>query len=86
MNDKLDEAAKASCEADHDPVPEWDVRSDDFKEGYRKRVRATIAAVREPSEEMLAHAANSPTMRLAATAHWQAMIDALLAETEKTDA
>lgn len=91
MNDMIESAAKALYESIDDN--HWDDEAayniELFRDEARTMVRSAIAALREPSEEMvskawelLQHTKYRPT---SGKECWQAMIDALLAETEKTD-
>lgn len=88
MTDMIEKVARALAIADDkDPdAPAW-VRYPGpetfgicWRDQYEDKAKAAIEAMREPTDEMVAAAATSPTLQLAAMAIWQAMIDSILSE------
>ena len=80
MDELIDKIARALF--DEDPIPMQMFDADDL----RALARAALEAIEqdgrwavvpvEPTDEMLARAANSPQFQMAAKAFWQAMIAA----------
>lgn len=93
MNDTIDNACKAFYESFFTGMPSnlWADLPESMRVKYHDNMRAAIAALREPTPEMI-HAAEMTgliggdrgSFRHAVIVY-TAMIDALLAETEKTD-
>lgn len=75
----------------------FELQPDDYRNGWIRRADAALAAIEasglvvvpvEPTEEMIAEAANSNTMRLVARAHYKTMLTArprYLSPTDKSD-
>ena len=80
---KLDDACRALVTA-QSGADDWDALDDELKDQIRGEIRAVFQAVREPSEGMVDAGFKARdhgmTMGQAATATFQAMIDALISE------
>jgi hypothetical protein len=59
----------------------WDETSERFRDDYRRRARAAIAALREPTEAMILAGVHHDNMGDMA-GRWRAMIDAALWRTK----
>lgn len=83
----MNEALERACIAAHwdrwggagtiDPVSAWQVLPADAKESWRSQISAAIAALREPSEAVIAAGHNNGRWGTILEV-WQAMIDEIL--------
>lgn len=94
MSEMVERVARAICAADDEPWDELGETSEDnapfgySRQWYRGLARAAIAAMREPTEEMISgegvhehvHWDYSCYVCGGAQEHWYAMIDAALKE------
>jgi hypothetical protein len=82
-NPMIEQVAKAIHEAlgptsDVDPPLPWDMTAEPWREDARRLARTAIAAMREPSEAVLAAGPGEPYMD---TYVWARIIDAALKDT-----
>jgi hypothetical protein len=82
MNEMIDRLAKRLCTCDEqDGAAPWDYHDAKQQEGYRDRVRALVAAMREPTEAMVDEGRRSQGISEADDlVCWGAMIDEALRE------
>jgi hypothetical protein len=78
MSEMVERVAKSLWAETRPPYLKWDEAFPVILDSYRHQARAAIAAMREPTEEMLVAASRE----VVSEAKWRAMIDAALNEKE----